>query len=86
MQIRVHLQHLGYPIANDMLYLSEVVTQQSAEGSAAGSAAISGAIHHSVAPNFPGDNHFTPLEELTYSEDFSIDPMCSHCPNLTPNG
>lgn len=86
MQIRVHLQHLGHPIANDMLYLSEVVIQRSAEGSGAGSASMLGAIHHSVAPTFPGDDHFASLEEMTSSEEFNIDPMCTHCPNLAPKG
>ncbi|XXG41648.1 hypothetical protein AAC387_Pa01g2074 [Persea americana] len=79
-QIRVHLQHLGHPIANDMLYLSEVVIQRSAEGSGAGDD------HHSVAPTFPGDDHFASLEEMASSEEFSIDPMCTHCPNLAPKG
>ncbi|KAL8474543.1 hypothetical protein ACS0TY_030406 [Phlomoides rotata] len=73
-QIRVHLQFLGHPIANDMLYLSESVPIRSTEGSSADRAAANSGL--------PPKSDYTdePVEE------FSIDPMCTNCPNLPPKG
>ncbi|KAL8056504.1 hypothetical protein ABFX02_04G123300 [Erythranthe guttata] len=74
-QIRVHLQFLGHPIANDLLYLSECVPNRSIEGfSADRSAANSGL-------------EIKPDNSTDYSaEDFDIDPMCTNCPDLPPKG
>lgn len=48
-QIRVHLQYTGHPIANDLLYLSEPVSERATQGmSADRSAACSG---HSLTSN-----------------------------------
>ncbi|GER44032.1 pseudouridine synthase family protein [Striga asiatica] len=69
-QIRVHLQFLGHPIANDMLYMSECVPLRSTEGSSADRAA------NNSCPFF--------IDETV--EDFPIDPMCTNCPNLAPKG
>ncbi|KAK8361974.1 hypothetical protein V6Z12_A03G072600 [Gossypium hirsutum] len=79
-QIRVHLQCTGHPIANDMLYLSDDVVSRSTLGTTADRAAsLSGG-----SPETSCESH---KEEYKYcSEDFSIDPMCTHCPNLAPNG
>ncbi|TYI90528.1 hypothetical protein E1A91_D03G128800v1 [Gossypium mustelinum] len=79
-QIRVHLQCTGHPIANDMLYLSDDVVNRSTLGTTADrAAALSGG-----SPETSCESH---KEEYKYcSEDFSIDPMCTHCPNLAPNG
>ncbi|OMO99415.1 Pseudouridine synthase, RsuA/RluB/C/D/E/F [Corchorus capsularis] len=79
-QIRVHLQCTGHPIANDMLYLSDDVVDRSTLGTTADrAAALSGSPRATISENNK--------EEYKYhSEDFSIDPMCTHCPNLAPDG
>ncbi|XVF08648.1 hypothetical protein REPUB_Repub07fG0020700 [Reevesia pubescens] len=79
-QIRVHLQYTGHPIANDMLYCSDNVVDRSTLGMTADrAAALSGS-----SPATSCENH---NEGYKYcSEDFSIDPMCTNCPNLAPNG
>lgn len=76
----MHLQCTGHPIANDMLYLSDDVVNRSTLGTTADrAAALSGG-----SPETSCESH---KEEYKYcSEDFSIDPMCTHCPNLAPNG
>ncbi|GLT77550.1 hypothetical protein SLA2020_491200 [Shorea laevis] len=80
-QIRVHLQYIGHPIANDMLYVSENVIDRSIEGMSADRAAAISQGYQTVSfrKNLEDENQYS-------SEDFSIDPMCSHCPNLAPNG
>ncbi|XP_049934630.1 RNA pseudouridine synthase 7 isoform X1 [Nymphaea colorata] len=88
-QIRVHLQHLGHPIANDSLYFSEAYShflvkplndspsigsmEQPAKRS---KSSLSGQI----------SNHLSGYKELDVDEDFVIDPMCTNCPNFPPNG
>ncbi|KAK4569142.1 hypothetical protein RGQ29_004511 [Quercus rubra] len=79
-QIRVHLQYTGHPIANDMLYLSEHVIGRSAGGMSADRAAANSG--HS--PEFIFHDN-CPREENS-RDDFSIDPMCTNCPNLAPKG
>ncbi|KAK6153919.1 hypothetical protein DH2020_013558 [Rehmannia glutinosa] len=81
-QIRVHLQFVGHPIANDMLYLSECVPRRSIEGLSADRAAA-----NSVLP--PKLDHCeidVPHSTDEPVEDFNIDPMCTNCPNLAPKG
>ncbi|XP_020232921.1 RNA pseudouridine synthase 7 isoform X2 [Cajanus cajan] len=81
-QIRVHLQYSGHPIANDMLYISEQTVDRSVKGlSADRSACISDA---SLASNFD-DKVLNACEENS-NGGFSIDPMCTNCPNLAPKG
>ncbi|XP_039126144.1 RNA pseudouridine synthase 7 isoform X1 [Dioscorea cayenensis subsp. rotundata] len=78
-QIRVHLQHIGHPIANDELYLhhSEVIAPRSTKRMHPESAAMD-----TYQPS--------PVLESSYdvnsNEEFSIDPMCTNCPNLGPKG
>ncbi|KAK4569146.1 hypothetical protein RGQ29_004515 [Quercus rubra] len=79
-QIRVHLQYTGHPIANDMLYLSEHVIGRSAGRMSADRAAANSG--HS--PEFIFHDN-CPGEENS-RDDFSIDPMCTNCPNLAPKG
>ncbi|XP_031277327.1 RNA pseudouridine synthase 7 isoform X2 [Pistacia vera] len=80
-QIRVHLQYTGHPIANDMLYLSEPVSDCATQGmSADRSAACSG---HSLT-SITHENFLD--KDETSSEEFRIDPMCTNCPNLAPKG
>ncbi|XP_050257535.1 RNA pseudouridine synthase 7 isoform X2 [Quercus robur] len=79
-QIRVHLQYTGHPIANDMLYLSEHVIGRSAGGMSADRAAA----NSSHSPEFIFHDN-CPGEENS-RDDFSIDPMCTNCPNLAPKG
>ncbi|TQE12905.1 hypothetical protein C1H46_001551 [Malus baccata] len=80
-QIRVHLQHLGYPIANDVLYLSKHVNGRSSEGMGADRAAANS------SPSPPsGFRENLSTEPVDSDEDFSIDPMCTNCPNLVPKG
>ncbi|KAK6794813.1 hypothetical protein RDI58_008266 [Solanum bulbocastanum] len=78
-QIRVHLQYTGHPIANDMLYLSEFVSSRSAEGLSADRAAAK-----SCSPPDPISRTSDMANDS--NEDFSIDPMCTNCPNLAPKG
>ncbi|RRT66439.1 hypothetical protein B296_00040198 [Ensete ventricosum] len=81
MQIRVHLHCAGHPIANDMLYLSEDVPSRSASGVGADRAA-SGA----CKPPMSNSHKVDSFAEDSASEEFSIDPMCTNCPNLPPKG
>lgn len=81
-QIRVHLQYLGHPIANDNLYLSESVPHRSLEGLSADRAAANSGLPSKA-------NHYENNEPGSAdepAEDFNIDPMCTNCPNLPPKG
>ncbi|KAI3941268.1 hypothetical protein MKX01_029842 [Papaver californicum] len=80
-RIRVHLQHLGHPIANDVLYLSKDVAPRS--GQATGSKAAS--TEPSATSDIPLDNNSDAVEKKS-GDDFSIDPMCTNCPDLAPKG
>ncbi|XP_027330461.1 RNA pseudouridine synthase 7 isoform X1 [Abrus precatorius] len=81
-QIRVHLQCSGHPIANDLLYISEQTVDRSIKGlSADRSASITDA---SLKSNFE-EKVLNECEENS-NGDFSIDPMCTNCPNLAPKG
>ncbi|CAL5361792.1 unnamed protein product [Camellia sinensis] len=80
-QIRVHLQYMGHPIANDMLYLSEV-TDRSTKGMCADRAVAKSA---QSLPSNP-DKDCSAGSEENSKEDFSIDSMCTNCPNLAPKG
>ncbi|XP_015866947.3 RNA pseudouridine synthase 7 [Ziziphus jujuba] len=81
-QIRVHLQYAGHPIANDMLYLSKHVTDRSTQGVSADKAAVCSG--HSPSSGF--DQNSSDANGGNSIEDFSIDPMCTNCPNLAPKG
>lgn len=82
-QIRVHLQYTGHPIANDMLYLSEFAVDRSTKGlSADRAAANSGCSLPSSSPKSSVDEY----RDDNSTVDFSIDPMCTNCPNLAPKG
>lgn len=82
-QIRVHLQYTGHPIANDMLYLSEFSVDRSTKGlSADRAAANSGCSLPSSSPKSCVDEYCDDNSTV----DFSIDPMCTNCPNLAPKG
>lgn len=80
-QIRVHLQYTGHPIANDVLYLSEFVKERSTQGLSADRAATNSC---DALTSDARENCFN--EEENSSEDFTIDPMCTNCPNLAPKG
>ncbi|KAL5978826.1 hypothetical protein ACLOJK_018721 [Asimina triloba] len=77
---------MGHPIANDMLYISEAVAQRSKEGMSACRAANSDVTAHSLASNSLRNNCSSEVEGTKLGEDFSIDPMCTNCPNLAPKG
>ncbi|KAK1567128.1 hypothetical protein Q3G72_008454 [Acer saccharum] len=79
-QIRVHLLYTGHPIANDMLYLSEHVTDRSTEGMSADRAAAFSGHTLTTITNESCD------KSENSNENFSIDPMCTNCPNLAPKG
>ncbi|KAM7480183.1 hypothetical protein LguiA_028396 [Lonicera macranthoides] len=81
-QIRVHLRYTGHPIANDMLYLSELVTDESAEGLRTYRDAFKSddSLQFNFSPNCSGES------EENSKEVFSIDPMCTNCPDLAPKG
>ncbi|XP_022932600.1 RNA pseudouridine synthase 7-like isoform X1 [Cucurbita moschata] len=81
-QIRVHLQYTGYPIANDALYLTKVASGRSVEKTTADRAAAISAC--STAHDIEED--CVSARKENSSEDFSIDPMCTNCPNLAPKG
>ncbi|KAM7265372.1 hypothetical protein ACFE04_003055 [Oxalis oulophora] len=76
-QIRAHLQYAGYPIANDVLYLYEHVGERSNRATSADRAAAN------LRCSENSNNH---CEKENPVDDFDIDPMCTHCPNLCPNG
>ncbi|XP_010536597.1 PREDICTED: RNA pseudouridine synthase 7 [Tarenaya hassleriana] len=76
-QIRVHLQYTGHPIANDPLYLFEHGNDRSAKGTNA---------DERVNCNLGERKISLPSDYGHSSEDFSIDPMCTNCPNLVPKG
>lgn len=80
-QIRVHLQHASYPIANDVLYLTDKVTYRSSEGTSADRAAA----NMGKCPASPAHKNFNGCEK-THVEDFIVDPVCTNCPNLAPKG
>jgi len=64
-----------------MLYISEQTVDRSVKGlSADRSARISDV---SLTPNF---DEVLNACETNSNEDFSIDPMCTNCPNLAPKG
>lgn len=81
-QIRVHLQFLGHPIANDMLYLYEHVAPPSTEGVSSDRAAAKSM--HSQETN--NNQLLAPESNNEPNNDFDIDPMCTNCPNLEPKG
>ncbi|KAJ7957206.1 Pseudouridine synthase [Quillaja saponaria] len=81
-QIRVHLQHIGHPIANDMLYLSENTVDRSGKGLSA-DRAVAGS-DCSLASSL--DEKVLNKYEENSTDDFSIDPMCTNCPDLVPKG
>ncbi|GMN56577.1 hypothetical protein TIFTF001_025696 [Ficus carica] len=81
-QIRVHLQYAGHPIANDTLYPSKEPVDLSTEGTTADRAATGS--DRSLSPSF--DQDCSCQNEESSGEDFSIDPMCTNCPNLGPKG
>ncbi|XP_022921409.1 RNA pseudouridine synthase 7-like [Cucurbita moschata] len=81
-QIRVHLQYTGYPIANDVLYLTKETSGRSVQKTGTdGAAAISAC---SRARDIQEDCVNARNEKS--NEDFRIDPMCTNCPNLGPKG
>lgn len=82
-QIRVHLQYTGHPIANDMLYLSDHVAR-STSGTTSDRAASG---MHQPPDSDSSNNGHCAEDSATYSrEEFSIDPMCTNCPDLAPKG
>ncbi|RAL54275.1 hypothetical protein DM860_001403 [Cuscuta australis] len=78
-QIRVHLQYIGHPIANDTLYLSECIPRSKA-GTSADRAANKSS--HVLNPK----NFGSGSAANSGNEEFSNDPMCTNCPNLAPKG
>lgn len=78
-QIRVHLQYIGHPIANDTLYLSECIPRSKA-GTSADRAANKSS--HVLNPKNVGSGSAA----NSGNEEFSNDPMCTNCPNLAPKG
>ncbi|KAF6161556.1 hypothetical protein GIB67_009435 [Kingdonia uniflora] len=80
-QIRVHLQYTGHPIANDTLYLSEDVAPRSTQRIDVDKAGLVDT-QISSSSNKSSDE----VEDSSSYDDFSIDPMCTNCPNLAPKG
>lgn len=79
-QIRVHLQHAGHPIGNDMLYLVDSAMRRSIKGMSADRAAAK--LSDSLLSSATESNECEDDSIL----DFDIDPMCTNCPNLAPKG
>lgn len=71
-QIRVHLQYTGHPIGNDPLYLNQQVDN----------------LVTKIAKRIDaGERKMVSPDDYVYSsDDFSIDPMCTNCPKLIPQG
>ncbi|CAM8899034.1 unnamed protein product [Rhodiola kirilowii] len=78
-QIRVHLQHTGHPIANDYLYMSTGTNFRTVQGMSADRAA-------SLSPKSTHTEVQTSDCTENSSDDFTVDPMCTNCPNLAPKG
>ncbi|KAH0467145.1 hypothetical protein IEQ34_004383 [Dendrobium chrysotoxum] len=81
-QIRVHLQHCGHPIANDDLYLCKTGIPLSPQGTGANGAASIRKHQPLLSDSTMSENHKTDVDDI----DFSIDPMCTNCPCLSPKG
>ena len=64
-----------------MLYLGEKVHQRSAEGTTADRAAA----RSRNSPSSQISEYNEDPEEESFA-DFVNDPVCTHCPNLAPNG
>lgn len=79
-QIRVHLQHAGHPIGNDMLYLVDSAMRRSIEGMSADRAAAK--LRSSLLSSATESNECEDDSII----DFDIDNMCTNCPNLAPKG
>ncbi|KAJ8435671.1 hypothetical protein Cgig2_014252 [Carnegiea gigantea] len=79
-QIRVHLQHAGHPIGNDMLYLVDSAMRRSIEGMSADRAAAK--LRNSLLSSATESNECEDDSII----DFDIDNMCTNCPNLAPKG
>ncbi|XP_024533773.1 RNA pseudouridine synthase 7-like isoform X1 [Selaginella moellendorffii] len=79
-QIRVHLQHLKHPIANDDLYLHENPPKRSKRGGTADSAARSGMSRQQQAQDS------RKVDDDREEPSFETDPLCTHCPRLGPSG
>ncbi|KAL8118498.1 RNA pseudouridine synthase 7 isoform X2 [Apium graveolens] len=78
-QIRVHLQYIGHPIANDTLYLSESVDNVSTEGFRANREFR----HFSKSDSDVGSGD---ASKIGSEKGFTIDPLCTNCPDLAPKG
>ncbi|PKU74877.1 RNA pseudouridine synthase 7-like isoform X1 [Dendrobium catenatum] len=81
-QIRVHLQHCGHPIANDDLYLCKTGIPLSPRRTGANGAASIRNHQPSLSDSTMSENHNPDVDHV----DFSIDPMCTNCPCLSPKG
>lgn len=81
-QIRVHLQHTGYPITNDFLYQSGSKVERSAVGLSADKAAALS----SLSPELNQENNQNEGPDDNSKDHFSIDPLCTNCPALAPKG
>lgn len=69
-----------------MLYLSSSPTIRSAQGMGSDRAAISGASRATFMPGFVQEERDPTAGHSHPTEEFNIDPMCTHCPNLAPTG
>ncbi|XP_028552699.1 RNA pseudouridine synthase 7-like isoform X2 [Dendrobium catenatum] len=81
-EIRVHLQHCGHPIANDDLYLCKTGIPLSPRRTGANGAASIRNHQPSLSDSTMSENHNPDVDHV----DFSIDPMCTNCPCLSPKG
>uniref|UniRef100_A0A0D9VGC1 Pseudouridine synthase RsuA/RluA-like domain-containing protein n=1 Tax=Leersia perrieri TaxID=77586 RepID=A0A0D9VGC1_9ORYZ len=82
-QIRVHLKHIGYPIANDEVYLSDNFVPRSTMGARINRATT---LACSLPSSDPDSSADISSKDTEVGEEFSIDPMCTNCPNLAPVG
>ncbi|KAK3158031.1 hypothetical protein QOZ80_2AG0131960 [Eleusine coracana subsp. coracana] len=76
-QIRVHLKHTGYPIANDELYLSGNFCPRSTKRTTRKATEPSDSYSNAVD---------TAKQDAEANKEFEIDPMCTNCPDLAPIG
>lgn len=75
MQIRVHLKHTGYPIANDELYLSGNFCPRSTKGTT-----------RKATEDLDSSAADIGKQDAEANKEFDIDPMCTNCPDLAPVG
>lgn len=67
------------------MYLSENIAPRSSRGIGPDRAVVLGKSHAPVLGSSVDFQH-SEVEDVHTHQEFSIDPMCTNCPNLVPKG